>query len=73
MREVIEMADGRAGLDPANLRLCQIEPASNDFLRYSVLSIQRNVARMLPICPRYLPDVLRREGITKLFGFPEVS
>jgi hypothetical protein len=73
MRQAIEVTNGRAVLDAADLRLRQSEPLTDDRLRYAVLAIRREIVRVLPIRPRDLADVLRRERVAELFGLPEVG
>ena len=66
MPQAVEMANRWTVFDTANLRLGQIEPPSNDFLRYSVFAIKGNVVWVLPVSAGHPPDVLVDESITEL-------
>ncbi|MDQ3151900.1 MAG: hypothetical protein M3R63_09320 [Actinomycetota bacterium] len=72
MGEVIEMANGWTVLDAADLRLAQSEPVTDNFLRYPILAVERNVVRVLAVGSRNQADVLQSRSIAELLRFPKI-
>ena len=67
MHQAVKVTNRRPGLDTADLRLRQAEPASQPFLADRAV-----VVRMRAVGQRHQPDMLRGQRIAHLVGEPEL-
>src|SRR6266536_2315423 len=71
--KVVQLADRRSRLYPADLRLGQSQPPADHLLRNAILAVRRDMVRVLAVRPAHLPDVLSGKRVPKLCRVPKLD
>ncbi|MGH3909037.1 MAG: hypothetical protein ACRDTE_33385 [Pseudonocardiaceae bacterium] len=72
MLQGVEVHDGWAVLDPADVGLAQAYPLAKQGLGNAAGAVDRVVVTVGAVGPGHLADVLGGEGISELVGVPEL-